>query len=57
MLFHHDPMHSDERLDQLGEEARERWAAMGGREGAIELAVERRRVRAAGAGGQRRFAS
>jgi ribonuclease BN (tRNA processing enzyme) len=40
LLFHHDPMHSDERLDRLGEEGRERWAAIGGREGAIELAVE-----------------
>jgi hypothetical protein len=33
-------MHSDERLDRLGEEGRERWAAIGGREGAIELAAE-----------------
>jgi ribonuclease BN (tRNA processing enzyme) len=40
LLFHHDPMHSDERLDRLGEEAGERWAAIGGREGAIELAAE-----------------
>ena len=40
LLFHHDPMHSDERLDRLGEEGRERWAAIGGHEGAIELAVE-----------------
>ena len=40
LLFHHDPMHSDERLDRLGEEGRERWAAIGGHEGAIELAAE-----------------
>jgi phosphoribosyl 1,2-cyclic phosphodiesterase len=39
-LFHHDPMHSDERLDRLGAEARERWAAGGGDPDAIELAVE-----------------
>ena len=41
MLFHHDPMHSDERLDQLSEEARQRWLAMGGNPEAIELAAER----------------
>jgi phosphoribosyl 1,2-cyclic phosphodiesterase len=40
VLFHHDPLHSDDRLDRLGEEGRERWAAIGGREGAIELGVE-----------------
>ena len=40
VLFHHDPLHSDERLDRLGEEGRERWAAIGGHEGAIELGVE-----------------
>ncbi len=41
VLFHHDPMHSDDQLDQLGHEARERWLATGGAEGAIELATER----------------
>jgi phosphoribosyl 1,2-cyclic phosphodiesterase len=40
VLFHHDPMHDDERLDRLGEEARERWAAEGGDPEEIELAVE-----------------
>jgi len=40
VLFHHDPLHTDERLDRLGEEGRERWAALGGHEGAIELGVE-----------------
>lgn len=40
VLFHHDPMHSDERLDRLGAEARECWAGAGGDPGAIELAVE-----------------
>jgi hypothetical protein len=34
-------MHSDERLDQLGTEAQQRWQAMGGSPGAIELAAER----------------
>ncbi len=40
LLFHHDPLHSDERLDRLGEEARERWAAIGGDRGAVDLGVE-----------------
>ena len=40
VLFHHDPLHSDAQLDQLGEEARERWAVAGGDPGAIELGVE-----------------
>jgi phosphoribosyl 1,2-cyclic phosphodiesterase len=40
VLFHHDPLHSDERLDLLGEEARERWDATGGVAEAVEMAVE-----------------
>ncbi len=40
-LFHHDPLHTDEFLDDLGREARERWVGMGGDRGAIELAAER----------------
>jgi phosphoribosyl 1,2-cyclic phosphodiesterase len=39
-LFHHDPLHSDDRLDLLGAEAQERWLAAGGAPGAVELAVE-----------------
>jgi hypothetical protein len=41
VLFHHDPMHSDEFLDRFGAEAKERWAALGGDPAAIELGVER----------------
>ena len=41
VLFHHDPLHSDERLDRLGERSA---GALGGagrrREGAIELGAE-----------------
>lgn len=52
LLFHHDPLHSDEMLDGLGAAAAERWAALGGANDAIELATERReislRLRAAG---------
>jgi phosphoribosyl 1,2-cyclic phosphodiesterase len=40
ILFHHDPGHSDERLDLLGEEARELWQRRGRDPSAIELAVE-----------------
>jgi phosphoribosyl 1,2-cyclic phosphodiesterase len=40
LLFHHDPLHSDDRLDLLAAEAGERWHALGGRQGALELAVE-----------------
>ena len=41
MLFHHDPMHSDEQLDLLAAEASERWLSLGGDPAAIELAIER----------------
>ena len=41
VLFHHDPMHSDEFLDRFGAEAQERWAALGGDPAAIELGAER----------------
>ena len=40
VLFHHDPLHTDEQLDRLGAEARESWAAAGGDPAAVELAVE-----------------
>ena len=39
-LFHHDPLHSDERLDLLGAEARDLWVTAGGAPGAVEMAVE-----------------
>jgi phosphoribosyl 1,2-cyclic phosphodiesterase len=38
-LFHHDPGHDDARLEAFGDEAAERWAAIGGDAG-IELARE-----------------
>jgi phosphoribosyl 1,2-cyclic phosphodiesterase len=44
LLFHHDPLHSDDFLDRLHDEARERWAARGGDPAAIEMAVERAEV-------------
>jgi phosphoribosyl 1,2-cyclic phosphodiesterase len=41
VLFHHDPFHSDEDLDRLRATAAERFADLGGRPEAIEMAVER----------------
>jgi phosphoribosyl 1,2-cyclic phosphodiesterase len=40
VLFHHDPSHSDDWLDQFGEDARSRWETMDGVPGSLELAVE-----------------
>jgi phosphoribosyl 1,2-cyclic phosphodiesterase len=44
MLFHHDPLHSDDFLDALAGAALERWSALGGEPERLELAVERREV-------------
>lgn len=44
LLFHHDPLHSDDFLDGFGAEAAQRWAALGHREQDVELAVERAEV-------------
>ena len=41
VLFHHDPLHSDDFLDGHREEAKRRWAEMGGDPEAVELGVER----------------
>ncbi len=40
LLFHHDPLHSDDFLDAFAAEARARWVAAGGAAAAIELAAE-----------------
>lgn len=40
LLFHHDPLHSDERLDELGVDARRSWRALGRDASEIEMAVE-----------------
>lgn len=40
VLFHHDPTHDDETLDELGEFARRRWQLLGGEQKAVSLAVE-----------------
>lgn len=40
VLFHHDPLHTDDDLDALDAEARERWAALGGDPARLTMAVE-----------------
>jgi phosphoribosyl 1,2-cyclic phosphodiesterase len=40
LMFHHDPLHSDDFLDSFFESARERWEQMGGDPGCIEMAAE-----------------
>jgi phosphoribosyl 1,2-cyclic phosphodiesterase len=44
LLFHHDPMHSDEFLDKLTEQVGPLWVALGGEPNQIELASERREL-------------
>jgi phosphoribosyl 1,2-cyclic phosphodiesterase len=42
MLFHHDPMHSDDFLDAFQGTAASRWTELGGDPACLELATERR---------------
>src|SRR5947209_17960685 len=44
LLFHHDPLHSDDFLDTLCGEVARRWEELGGRPEQVELATERREV-------------
>jgi len=44
LLFHHDPLHSDDFLDGMSGEIAERWAGLGGRAEQVELATERREL-------------
>ncbi len=44
LLFHHDPMHSDDFLDNAFGSATERWEEMGGDPAKIEMAAERHEV-------------
>jgi phosphoribosyl 1,2-cyclic phosphodiesterase len=44
LLFHHDPLHSDDFLDVLSGEATARWLDLGGRPHQVELATERREL-------------
>lgn len=40
LLFHHDPLHSDDFLDDMGREVGERWRELGGDSAQVELACE-----------------
>lgn len=40
LLFHHDPLHTDDDLDAFAAVAAERWLALGGEAGRLALAVE-----------------
>jgi phosphoribosyl 1,2-cyclic phosphodiesterase len=44
LLFHHDPMHSDEFLDTLSDDVALHWHDLGGSEGRVELATECREI-------------
>lgn len=44
LLFHHDPMHSDDALDRLHDRALEQWSRDGGDPTRLELAYERREI-------------
>jgi phosphoribosyl 1,2-cyclic phosphodiesterase len=44
LVFHHDPLHSDDFLDALQGGALERWAELGGEAAQLEFATERREL-------------
>ncbi len=44
LLFHHDPLHSDDFLDGLCGDVVGRWEELGGRPEQVELATERREI-------------
>ncbi|MFL5821666.1 MAG: MBL fold metallo-hydrolase [Solirubrobacteraceae bacterium] len=44
LLFHHDPLHSDDRLDALCGAAMGRWEKLGGSADCLEMATERREI-------------
>jgi phosphoribosyl 1,2-cyclic phosphodiesterase len=44
VVFHHDPLHSDDFLDALQGSAVERWAELGGEPSQLEFATERREL-------------
>jgi phosphoribosyl 1,2-cyclic phosphodiesterase len=47
LLFHHDPLHSDDFLDGLCGNVVSQWAELGGRPDQVELATERRELQVA----------
>jgi phosphoribosyl 1,2-cyclic phosphodiesterase len=51
MLFHHDPLHSDDFLDDFFAGAGRRWQELGGEPGAVEMASERHELEVTAATG------
>ncbi len=49
LLFHHDPLHSDEMLDAVGELAAEYWSDHGGDPSVLTMAVEGAELEVTGA--------
>jgi phosphoribosyl 1,2-cyclic phosphodiesterase len=49
LLFHHDPSHTDDDLDEMLEVARERWAALGEDPSRLAMASERLEIAWSGA--------
>jgi phosphoribosyl 1,2-cyclic phosphodiesterase len=44
LLFHHDPLHSDDFLDRFHQTAQERWVELGGPAGTVEMAAETQEI-------------
>jgi phosphoribosyl 1,2-cyclic phosphodiesterase len=44
LMFHHDPLHSDDDLDRLADDVAARWEQLGGSPEQVELATERREL-------------
>jgi phosphoribosyl 1,2-cyclic phosphodiesterase len=44
LMFHHDPLHSDNFLDALGRDVEHRWQELGGGQGQVDLASERQEI-------------
>jgi phosphoribosyl 1,2-cyclic phosphodiesterase len=51
LLFHHDPLHSDDFLDRFYEAALERWVGLGGTNGTVEMAAEAQELEIGAAAG------
>jgi len=52
LLFHHDPLHADDFLDELHASARRRWAELGGDPSRVEMGMESGEVDLTAAGAQ-----
>ena len=57
LMFHHDPLHSDDFLDRFHDPAQERWSELGGPNGAVEMAAEAQELEIRRAGARSRAAA